>query len=149
MSSLYNLTINLCQGKGTTLRVRAPTELVQHSAYRGSSSRLNVASSYRFNMVWLYRSPIAVGREAVFTLLKLFYLLSRRLQEGNWTDNPLWYNSHTAPADSSIMFNDDMSFRSPPRQFPSWMTHLTLSKDDNKGHLFWEKPVEQETKKLE
>jgi hypothetical protein len=40
---------------------RALIELVQHSANRGSSHRL--ASSHIFNMVWLYRSPITMGRE--------------------------------------------------------------------------------------
>jgi hypothetical protein len=45
------------------------------------------------------------------------------------------------------MLNGDMSFRSPPISFMD--NTLTLSKDDNKGHLFWDKPVEQETGKLE
>ncbi len=45
------------------------TEKVQHSAFRGSSHRRIVASSnIFFNMIWLYRSPIAVGREWVFYL---------------------------------------------------------------------------------
>ncbi len=39
----------------------APTQLVQHLAQRRSSNRRIVAGSHTFNMVWLYRSPLAVG----------------------------------------------------------------------------------------
>jgi hypothetical protein len=60
-------TINLLNKKRS-----APTKLVQHSVQRGSSHRCYVASSKKFNMVWQYRSPIAVGREGVFLLPKLF-----------------------------------------------------------------------------
>ncbi len=79
-------------------------------------------------MVWLYRSPIAVGREEVFTLLKLFYLPSRRIRLLCLMATCLFVLA------SAISFIDYI---------------LTLSKDDNRGHLFWEKPVEQKTLKLE
>ncbi len=52
---------------------RAPTELVQHSAYRGNSHCRNVASSHICNMMWLYRSPVAVGSKGVFYLIQLLW----------------------------------------------------------------------------
>jgi hypothetical protein len=41
-----------------------PPELVQH-IYRGSSQRRKSAACPKFDMVWLYRSPIPVGRRWV------------------------------------------------------------------------------------
>ncbi len=35
-------------------------------------------------MVWLYRSPIPVGRREVFSCSNYFYLPSRRIKEGGW-----------------------------------------------------------------
>jgi hypothetical protein len=45
---------------------RGPTELVQHFAYRGSSHRRMGA----VNKLWLYRSPIPVGRRGAIYLFK-------------------------------------------------------------------------------
>jgi hypothetical protein len=45
-----------------------PTELVQHSTYRGSSHRRKRAASHLIDMFWLYRSPIPVGRKGLFYL---------------------------------------------------------------------------------
>jgi hypothetical protein len=53
---------------------RGPTGLIQHFASRGSSFRRNDAACHIIDMVWLYRSPIPVGRRGVF-----FYLLKWRL----------------------------------------------------------------------
>ncbi len=47
---------------------KGPTELVQHSAYRGSSLRRKGNASHLIDMVWLYRSPIPVGRKGLFYL---------------------------------------------------------------------------------
>ncbi len=48
---------------------RGPTELVQHSAYRGSSHRRTGAASHIIDTaVWLYRSPFPVRRKGVFYL---------------------------------------------------------------------------------
>ncbi len=47
--------------------IRGPPELVQHfRLYRGSSHRRKSAAWHKFDMVWLYRSPIPVGRRRVF-----------------------------------------------------------------------------------
>ena len=51
---------------------RGPTELVQLSAYRGSSHRRKGAARNIIDMVWLYRSPILVGRKGVFYLFNWF-----------------------------------------------------------------------------
>jgi hypothetical protein len=78
---MEQIVISTHTGQGVLLRAksnqsndwnRAATELVQNSAYRTSSHRRDVTSSHIFNMVWLYRSPVAVGREGVFCLLKFF-----------------------------------------------------------------------------
>jgi hypothetical protein len=52
----------------------APTELVQHFAYRASSHWLKGAASHIIDMVWLCRSPIAVGRKGSFTCSYEYYL---------------------------------------------------------------------------
>jgi hypothetical protein len=53
---------------------------VQHFTNRGISHRRNVASSYIFNMVWLYSSPFAVRREAFYVCEK--YSSKKRRQIG-------------------------------------------------------------------
>jgi hypothetical protein len=40
------------------LPLRGPAEIVQHSAYMGSSHQRKGATSHLIDMVWLYRSPI-------------------------------------------------------------------------------------------
>ncbi len=40
-----------------------PTEIVQHSAYRGSSHLRKGATSHIINRVWLYRSPYPRGEK--------------------------------------------------------------------------------------
>ncbi len=62
---------NLCRG---------PTELVHHFAYRGSSHRRWTLLDV--NLVWLYRSPISVGRRVIFYSFKWFYLPSLLLGGG-------------------------------------------------------------------
>jgi hypothetical protein len=65
---------------------RGPTELVQHSAYRGTSHRSNGAASHIIDLLWLNCSPISVGRKGVFYSICSYtytdYLPSRRLEEG-------------------------------------------------------------------
>ncbi len=45
---------------------RGPTELAQHSAYRGSSHQRKGAASHKIDMIWLYHSPILVGRRRLY-----------------------------------------------------------------------------------
>jgi hypothetical protein len=45
-----------------------PTEIVQHSAYRGSLHFRKGATSHIIDMIWLYRSPIPEGRKGVLYL---------------------------------------------------------------------------------
>ncbi len=47
---------------------KGPTELVQPSAYRGSSHQRKVAAIHLIDMVWLFRSPISVGGGGLFHL---------------------------------------------------------------------------------
>ncbi len=44
-------------------------ELVQHFAYRGSSHWRKGAARHKIGKVWVYRSPIPVGRRWIFYLL--------------------------------------------------------------------------------
>jgi hypothetical protein len=68
-----------------------PTELVQHSAYRGSSRRRKGSTSHIINMVWTYRSPLPVGRKGVFYEN---YLPSHSLEEGKG-NSILWWECVT------------------------------------------------------
>ncbi len=56
---------------------RGTTELVQHFRL---SYRRKSAAWHKFDMVWLYRSPIPMGRRGYFTLSTDFYLPSLRLE---------------------------------------------------------------------
>ncbi len=58
-------------------RMRYFSALLIGEAYIGATSLL--ASSHIFNMIWLYRSPIAVGRDRVLSFAQKvdFYLPSR------------------------------------------------------------------------
>jgi hypothetical protein len=64
----------LCRRAGAALRLidtvycRGLTELVQHSAYRGSLRWRKAAASYLVDMVWLNHSPISMGRSGIFYL---------------------------------------------------------------------------------
>jgi hypothetical protein len=49
----------------------AGSELVQHFAYRGHSHWRKGAARHVIDMVWLYRSPIPVGRRRVFLTILL------------------------------------------------------------------------------
>ncbi len=49
---------------------RGPAELVQH--FRGSSHRRKSAACPNFDMIWLHRSPIPVGRRGVISSFKWF-----------------------------------------------------------------------------
>jgi hypothetical protein len=65
-------------------------DLVQDSAYRGSSHRRNVASSHILNMVWLFRKPNAVGMKGPFTCGHGgYYLPLWRLDEWEGGDSTL------------------------------------------------------------
>ncbi len=60
---------------------RGPPELVQHFVYRGSSHRRKSAACPKFEMVWLYRSIIPVGRRGVISSFKNdFYLPSLHVE---------------------------------------------------------------------
>jgi hypothetical protein len=62
---------------------RGPSELVQHfRLYRGSSHRRKSAVCPKFDMVWLYRSPIPVGRRGLISRSTDFYLPSLQVEEG-------------------------------------------------------------------
>ncbi len=61
---------------------RGTTELVQHFAYRGNSYRRKGAARYILYMVWLYSSPYPVKRRGILLVQMIFYLPSRRLEEG-------------------------------------------------------------------
>jgi hypothetical protein len=62
---------------------RGSTELVQHFVERGNLHRRKDTASHKIDMVWLYRSPILVGRRGVFNLFKCrLYPPSRRLEDG-------------------------------------------------------------------
>jgi hypothetical protein len=64
-------------GVGTNLKVmidRGPTELVQYSAYWGSSYQRKGGTSHIVDMVWLYHS--------LYPCLHDFYLPTRRRVEG-------------------------------------------------------------------
>jgi hypothetical protein len=55
--------------------------------YRGSSHRRKSAACPKFDMVWLYRSPIPVGRRRVISSFKRFLPALRyawRKGEGRW-----------------------------------------------------------------
>jgi hypothetical protein len=54
----------------STELARGPPELVQHFVYRGSSHRRKSAACPKFDMVWLYRLTIPVGRRGVISLFK-------------------------------------------------------------------------------
>ncbi len=80
---MEQIVISTHTGQGVLLRAksnesndwnRAATELVQNSAYRKSSHRRDVTSSHIFNMVWLYRSPVAEGREGGSIFLAQIFL---------------------------------------------------------------------------
>ncbi len=73
---------------------RALTELVQHSASRGSSHRRNVAICHIFNTVWLYRKPIALGRGS-FNFSNCFFLPLLQEGEGEGSTLCCWANSST------------------------------------------------------
>ncbi len=61
---------------------RGPTDLVQHCAYWRSSHRRKGAARHIIGMVWLYRSPIPVGKGGWYlTSSNYFYLPSQRLEE--------------------------------------------------------------------
>jgi hypothetical protein len=69
---------------------RAPTELVQHNAFRGSSRQHKGSTIHNNEKVWLYHSPIPRGRKGPFTCSFYFYLPLRRVMEGEVTVNTLW-----------------------------------------------------------
>ncbi len=52
--------------------IRRPPELVSTFVYRGSSHRRKSAACPKFDMVWLYRLPIPVGKRGVTFSFKWF-----------------------------------------------------------------------------
>jgi hypothetical protein len=56
--------------------------VVQHFASRGSSHKGKGDARHMIDMVWLCLSPFPVGRRGYFTCSNVFYLPSRRLEEG-------------------------------------------------------------------
>ncbi len=62
---------NVLQPQSNEL-TRGPPELVQHFAYRGNSHRRESAACPKFDMVWLYHSPIPVGRRGIISSFKWF-----------------------------------------------------------------------------
>ncbi len=51
---------------------RGPPALISTFVYRGSSHRRESAACSKFDMVWLYRWTISVGRRGVISSFKLF-----------------------------------------------------------------------------
>ncbi len=60
------------QKSGESLRVMYDLEDPQSFVYRGNSHRRKSAACPKFDMVWLHRSPIPVGRRGVISSFKLF-----------------------------------------------------------------------------
>ncbi len=92
MSSLLELpllTLSVSCGTQSNDKYRGPTELVQHSALQGKGA--TCLEILKLILVWLYRSPIPMGRRGVFYLLLDTYLPSRRLEEGEGAVSTLWY----------------------------------------------------------
>jgi hypothetical protein len=61
---------------------RGTTELIQHFRLKGEFTRRKGAVLNKFDMVWLYRSPIPVEGRRVFHWIKLFILATLRGRGG-------------------------------------------------------------------
>ena len=61
-------------------------------------------------MVWLYRSPIPVGRRGCFTRSNDFYLPSLRLEEGEGGQHPVIMPSHATCIYGVRIRSEDQAF---------------------------------------
>ncbi len=68
---------------------RGPPELVQHFRLWGSSHRRNSAACPKYDMVWLHRSPISVGRRGVIFSFKWFLPALLHVEEGGGVRHPV------------------------------------------------------------
>ncbi len=72
---------------------RGTPELIQYFIYRGSSHRRNSAVCPKFDMVWLYRSPILLGSRGVISSFKWFLPTSAKRRVGTLWLVPVWQQS--------------------------------------------------------
>ncbi len=69
------------EAQSTKLTIEGPLSWFSTIVYRGSSHRRKSAACPKYDMVWLHRSPIPVGRKGVISSFKLFLTAFPRVEE--------------------------------------------------------------------